>query len=236
MANVRAMGAPSPILGTKLIEANGTYNASSDGFDGFSQVTVSVPPGVLKSKSITQNGSYYASADNADGYYYVSVNVPTHNVTISANDPDPSSGANGDVHIKTKTTTNVLLGVSVTGGFNGGASLVCTIDDTTLLSATGTSPYNLDYDVKSASTEYLGHTIAVNVTPPPTSTDLLTVTWSIDNVTVWTASINYLGSNTSYGYDSNELRSVQLSGGTFIDQMFYKQNGTWLTVNDPITI
>ena len=48
-------------LGTKSITANGTYNASSDSLDGYSQVTVNVPQGVTpagtKQISITENGT-----------------------------------------------------------------------------------------------------------------------------------------------------------------------------------
>lgn len=60
-------------LGTKSITENGTYNASSDGYDGYSQVTVNVSGGVTptgtKQISITQNGTTtedvtnYASAE-----------------------------------------------------------------------------------------------------------------------------------------------------------------------------
>ena len=48
-------------LGTKSITSNGTYNASSDGYDGYSQVTVNVSGGVTptgtKQISITENGT-----------------------------------------------------------------------------------------------------------------------------------------------------------------------------------
>ena len=59
---------------TKNISANGTYNASSDSADGYSQVTVSVPASAVDTgtKNITANGN------NQDvvGYAAVNVNVP----------------------------------------------------------------------------------------------------------------------------------------------------------------
>lgn len=75
MANVRNMGSVAT-LGTKSIVANGTYNASADNLDGFSQVSVNVPSATLGTKSITENGTYNASSDNLDGFSQVSVDVP----------------------------------------------------------------------------------------------------------------------------------------------------------------
>lgn len=45
-------------LGTKTITENGTYNASSDNYDGYSQVTVNVPNPSTGTLNITQNGTY----------------------------------------------------------------------------------------------------------------------------------------------------------------------------------
>ena len=47
MSWFRCIGDNPPALGTKSITANGTYNASSDNLDGYSQVTVNVPSGGL---------------------------------------------------------------------------------------------------------------------------------------------------------------------------------------------
>lgn len=64
-------------MGQKTITANGTYTASDDDKDGYSQVTVNVPPTRpnLITKSITANGLYRAIDDEADGYSQVNVNV-----------------------------------------------------------------------------------------------------------------------------------------------------------------
>ena len=66
---------PEPVLKTKSITDNGTYDASGDSADGYSSVTVDVQPD-LTTKSITANGTYNASDDNVDGYSSVNVNVP----------------------------------------------------------------------------------------------------------------------------------------------------------------
>lgn len=63
----------SSTLGTKSISENGTYNASSDNLDGYSQVTVSVSP-TLQNKSVTENGTYTAD-QGYDGLGTVTVSV-----------------------------------------------------------------------------------------------------------------------------------------------------------------
>ena len=65
-------------LGTKTITANGTYTAQTDGYDGYSSVTVDVPQqggGNLGQKIIEQDGIYRASDDGLDGYDIVIVNT-----------------------------------------------------------------------------------------------------------------------------------------------------------------
>ena len=64
-------------LSTKTITQNGTYAASSDSVDGYSEVTVNVPAAQpnLGTKTITTNGTYAASSDSLDGYSSVTVNV-----------------------------------------------------------------------------------------------------------------------------------------------------------------
>ena len=100
MANVRDMGSPAK-LGTKSITQNGTYNASSDNLDGYSQVSVNVPEATLGTKSITQNGTYNASSDNLDGYSQVSVNVEYTGVVLCGTTiPSNSLGNNEDLYVQ----------------------------------------------------------------------------------------------------------------------------------------
>lgn len=76
--------------GTELapinITENGTYEASGNGVDGYSVVTVNVPipeEPVLISKGITANGVYEASYDKADGYSMVIVDIDASENTIT---------------------------------------------------------------------------------------------------------------------------------------------------------
>lgn len=73
----------NPTLITKNIIDNGTYTASDDNADGYSEVNVNVQP-PLTTKNITANGTYTASDDNVYGYSEVDVNVIQHIVTAAA--------------------------------------------------------------------------------------------------------------------------------------------------------
>ena len=62
-------GGGSAVLGTKTVTANGTYNASSDSYDGYSQVTVNVPPTVPNLQSKTATPSESSQTITADTGY-----------------------------------------------------------------------------------------------------------------------------------------------------------------------
>lgn len=239
MAKVRILSGSEPAtLIEKNITANGTYNASSDDADGYSSVNVNVNP-ILITKSVTANGTYTAHDEpgTPDGYSSVTVNVPSHNVLIENRTPLTSEGNDGDTFIKYTTNGIITLAMSINGGYNGGAQLNCNVDGNDIINAIGTSPYNLDYDVKTGSINYFGHTISVVVTPPANSTSRLTITWSMDGDTVWTESILYEGANTSYGYGSqSENMPIPITSQPAIDQIYYKQSGNWITYGDLIII
>ena len=73
-----------PVLITKTITENDTYNASDDNADGYSSVTVNVPSvtPTLIEKSITENGIYDAEDEGADGYSIVEVDVEGSSYTF----------------------------------------------------------------------------------------------------------------------------------------------------------
>lgn len=93
-------------LSQKSITANGTYRASDDSKDGYSQVTVNVPPTRpnLTTKSISQNGSYRAIDDGADGFSQVNVNVAgVGEATVTLD--EPIGGDGNEHHISANPTT-----------------------------------------------------------------------------------------------------------------------------------
>ena len=98
-----------PNLGTKSITTNGTYNASSDNLDGYSQVVVEtpVPSGTL---DITANGTY-----NVTNYVSAEVTVPgspSGKITIRENGTD--------VNIAQYATADIIVpqGITPTGNID----------------------------------------------------------------------------------------------------------------------
>ena len=86
-----AVGAGTSLI-SKNITQNGTYNASSDGADGFSSVTVAVPTGSLNSKCFIETLS---SAPATGSWYYF-------------NSADPDIAA----HINDLTFVAVIINVT----------------------------------------------------------------------------------------------------------------------------
>lgn len=127
-----------PSLGTKTISANGTYNAFSDGLDGFSSVVVTVPntysaadegKAVLSSALVPQGSSTISSNSTYDTTYLSSVVVSVPN-TYSSVDQGKVVSSNSLVAQGTSTFTEnstydttffKTVTVSVpTGGGGGG--------------------------------------------------------------------------------------------------------------------
>lgn len=104
-------GGGGSTLGTKTITQNGTYNATDDNLDGYSEVTVSVSGGVTptgtKQISITENGTTtedvtnYASAE-------ITVNV-SGGSSVTAQDIYDGTFPSGDVVVSNKSVTGISL-------------------------------------------------------------------------------------------------------------------------------
>ena len=123
-------GGAAPVLGTKTITTNGTYNASSDNLDGYSQVTANVPNtyaagdegkvvsnGALvaqSSENITQNGTYDTTLKNQ-----VVVNVSGGSPNVQAK-TGLSITANGSFSYTPDAGYDGLSEVSGTVNVSGG--------------------------------------------------------------------------------------------------------------------
>lgn len=73
---------PVNTLTQKWITSNGTYQATNDGYNGYSVVSVNVSQNLLQEKTVTSNGTYYATDEGYNGYSSVVVNVPTSLTTL----------------------------------------------------------------------------------------------------------------------------------------------------------
>lgn len=113
-------GGGGSTLITKNISANGTYNASSDSADGYSQVNVAVPASAVDTgtKNITENGN------NQDVVGYAAVNVAVPNSYSAADEGKVVSNgalvAQTSDTVTTNDTYDTTLINSLTVNVSGG--------------------------------------------------------------------------------------------------------------------
>lgn len=89
----RCSSGQSANLGTKSITSNGTYNASSDNLDGYSQVTVNVPNPSTGTITITQDGTYDVT-DKATAVVSVGGALPSGVTEMTSGVIEPTSDIN----------------------------------------------------------------------------------------------------------------------------------------------
>lgn len=145
-------------LGTKSITSNGTYNASSDGYDGYSQVSVNVSGGVTptgtKQISITENGTTtedvtnYASAE-------ITVNVSGGSGGISVDDLLNRTAPSGDITCNTITSLYPTLAynTAITGFTSNSVTQIKA--ENTFNSCTALKKLSLTGTITTATGNYL---------------------------------------------------------------------------------
>ena len=157
---------------------------------------------VLEPLSVTANGDYTPGA-GVDGFNSVHVDV---------------SGGGGS-----KIVTVVT---SVTGGYNGGAVITIVVDGVTIFTATAPDTYNQNYDKTSDTVDFSGDIIAIEITPPPTSTSKLGI-----DISSSTDRLNFQvspdGENTSYGYSFSDTSTLRIAQEVKIEPLLVTQNGTY---------
>lgn len=231
-------------LGTKTITQNGTYNASSDNLDGYSQVTVNVQGGITptgtKSISISSNGTTtedvtnYASAE-------ITVNVPTgtartsSDLTVSGATVTAPAGlyassasksvASGTAGTPTATkgtvsnhSVSVTPSVTNTTGYITGSTktgTAVTVSASELVSGSETKTANGTYDVTNLAE------LVVNVSGTSKNTQVIQATTRVQSTALAKASGELTVSKTgTYHVYWSTMRSNTSSGYTWGSQLY----------------
>lgn len=147
---------PGTMLGTKTIVSNGTYMASSDSLDGYSEVIVNVPTGSsptgTKSISITSNGT---TTEDVTNYANAEITVAVPNSYTSSDEGKVvSNGAlvsqTSDTVTQNGTVDTTLISSLIVNVASGGGGLKYETGIFTLTSDTtvdGSHPYAVSHSL-----------------------------------------------------------------------------------------
>lgn len=156
-------------LGTKLIIANGLYNAVDDDFDGYSAVNVQVPVTSYNSGELNAvvNGIYNADDYGFDGFNTVNIAVPIPSYSF------------GDISVTQNGVYN-----AADSGYNGFNSVTVEVPPTVYNSGSLTVNTNGTYNASDYSLDGF-NSVTVDVPPqivitnndstPPSDTNVLWV-------------------------------------------------------------
>lgn len=169
---------PAPTLITKTITENGTYTASEDNADGYSQVTVAVEG--FKKKSIANTPTDIASFNDGTANPMPSLEISIEPVQSGSGDPSPSnvrpisgwSGAN-----VTRTGKNILSINEVYGNKTG-----ITINDNVATGKTSSffsAPFNIPKNLVGKQL-----TLSVKAVVPNSVTSVYTQA-TVNNVNIY---------------------------------------------------
>jgi len=214
-----------PNLGTKSITTNGTYNASSDNLDGYSQVVVEtpVPSGTL---NVTANGDY-----DVTNYVQASVSVPgspSGKITITENGTD--------VNIAQYATADIIVpqGITPTGNIDIIADQYeKTVDVTNYASAKVYNPVSFISVFGYIENEADTSTLELPYDPTRTLKEIIVLPVVVDmskarNMMIatyryTTASVEIFRSHTYTG-DGENPSEVQLNGGYIPEPVIDAEN------------
>ena len=223
-------------LGTKSITANGTYSASGDGYDGYSQVSVNMPSVTPSNSTPAALTSGNAVTPNANGYAiasYEKIDVPsavyTHNIypdmptisrvgalvgveqmhfhSLDASNSDPDTITDGEIY---RADGSGVAVASVTDVIPSSTPTSVSMDDVVHIQGSGV--------------------IVDNVPPMPTS-----ITPSNSNPAQMTANTPVNPTTNGYAIESYSLADPA-EGTRMTSGNFYKVTDNGLIIDDIETL
>lgn len=235
--NGKVLGIENGTLAAKRVsDYKGTYQSKTV-TPGASQQIVTPDSDYDALSSVVVNGDANLVAGNIKKYVEIFGIMGSYegsggggggNIAYSTSAPTSEQGSDGDTWCQYAVGATAV--VSVSGGYNGGAVLSVTVDNTEVWHGVGSSPYNAYYTV----TTDIPSSIVIAVTPPANHTDALLVSLTSAGDT---RNITFMhnGPNSSYGY-GNQSATETWSDVTYIVNLYIKQSGTWKTKGDGVVV
>lgn len=201
-------------LGTKIITANGQYDASDEGYDGYSEIDVNVPNTYTQSDEgkVVSNGALVSQTAHAD------VTPTTSDQTIDTT-LNNSLKVKGDADLVAGNIKKDVEIFGVTGSYEGGGGGGSSLPKTgTVTPASRT--YTLSFDV--GITDTIKNLLVVPTSENPLKSNGLTVYALFANADLFAKSMVLKSNNSGASL-------LTPSGSTSTTR--FTQNGSTITVN-----